>query len=178
MEFLELVKRRKSCRKYIDKPVPRESIERCLEAARLAPSACNCQPWRFIVVTDETLKNKLVEQAFSGMYSVFSFAKEAPVLVVVIREHASYASQLAGTLRGVQYSLVDIGIAGEHFILQATEEGLGTCWIGWFNEKGVKSALGIPKQKKVDTLIALGYPQDPEPKEKKRKSLSEMSKWH
>ena len=175
MNFLELVNRRKSCRRYLNKPVPKESIERCLEAARLAPSACNSQPWQFVVVTDEALKNKLVEESLSGMYAVFSFAKKAPVVFAVIRDRSRYISQLAGALRGVEYSLIDIGIAGEHFILQATEEGLGTCWIGWFNEKAVKKVLGIHKSEKIDALIILGYPEDPGPKQKKRKSLSEMS---
>lgn len=175
MNFLELVNRRKSCRRYLNKSVPKESIERCLEAARLAPSACNSQPWQFIVVTDEALKNKLVGESLSGMYSIFSFAKKAPAVVAVIRDRSRYISQLAGILRGVEYSLIDIGIAGEHFILQATEEGLGTCWIGWFNEKAVKKVLGIHKSKKIDALITLGYPENPEPKGKKRKSLSEMS---
>ena len=133
MAFLDLVKKRRSCRRYLNKPIPREVIERCLEAARLAPSACNSQPWYFIVVDNEEIKNEIVQRAFCGIYSMNSFVKEAPCLVVVVRERSAYAARLAGCLRGIQYSLIDIGIACEHFILKAEEEGLGSCWIGWFN---------------------------------------------
>ena len=157
MTFLDLVRKKKSTRRYSSKPVSRNTIDRCLDAARLSPSACNAQPWSFVVVDDPNLKNALAEKAFSGIYSINSFAKAAPVLIVVITERTSYAASLGGAFRGVQYSLIDIGIACEHFVLQAEDLGLGTCWIGWFNERGVKSTLGIPQHKKIDMLIALGY---------------------
>jgi len=176
MSFLDLAKRRQSCRKYDLKVVPKESIERCLEAARMSPSACNSQPWKFIVVQEPELKEKLAQHAFGGIYSIFDFAKQAPVLVAVVREHQKYTAKLGGFFRGIQYALIDIGIACEHFILQAEEEGLGSCWIGWFNERGAKRALGLDKRKKVDIIIALGYAEDKTVREKNRKSLEEMSK--
>ena len=83
MPFLDLVRKRQSERKYSDMPVPRDVIERCLEAARLAPSACNSQPWTFMVVEGE-LKNRLATAAFSGLYSMNSFAARAPILIVVV----------------------------------------------------------------------------------------------
>jgi len=173
MNFFDLVKKRQSCRKYSSKPVPREALERCLEAARLAPSACNSQAWRFIVVTEPSLRARLAEKAFSGMYGMNSFAKEAPVLVVVVTEKLKFAAQTAGALRGTQYNLIDIGISAEHFILQATEEGLGTCWLGWFDQKGVREALGLSKKDCIDIVISVGYSADPE-REKVRKPTSEM----
>ena len=177
MNFLELVKKRYSCRKYLAKPVSRERIQQCIEAARLAPSACNSQPWNFIVVDDTRLKNDLVNRAFFGKYAMNAFAKDAPVIIAVIRERSSYPAILGGYLRGIQYSLIDIGIACEHFILQAQQEGLGTCWLGWFNEKAVKKALGIPKNKKVDVLISVGYSAQETIPDKNRKPSANISEF-
>ncbi len=157
MALSDLLRHRKSVRDFLDRPVEREKIMMCLEAARLAPSACNSQPWRFIVVDDSQLKNKLCKAAFSGIYSMNSFCRTAPVIVVIISERSRFLAEIGGMFRGLKYYLIDIGIAGEHFILQAEDLGLGTCWIGWFNEKAVKSVLNIPQRKKIDLLIALGY---------------------
>lgn len=157
MAFLDLVKQRRSIRHFLDKPVEREKIMACLEAARLAPSACNAQPWKFIVVDDRELKDKLAEVAFSGIYAMNSFSREAPVIVAIVSEKSRFLTAIGGLFRGTQYYLIDIGIAGEHFVLQASELGLGSCWLGWFNERAVKSVLNIPRDKKVDILIALGY---------------------
>ena len=157
MALLDLIKYRKSVRDFLDRPVEREKILMCLEAARLAPSASNSQPWRFIVVDDRQLKDKLCKAAFGGLYSINSFCKMAPVIVVVISEKSKFLTRIGGIFRGTKFYLIDIGIAGEHFVLQAEDLGLGTCWIGWFNEKAVKSILNIPQHKKIDVLIALGY---------------------
>ena len=174
MSFLDLVKKRQSCRKYLSTPVAKDALERCLEVTRLAPSACNSQAWRFIVVLDPALKSRLAEKAFSGIYGMNSFAKAAPVLVVVVTEKLKFAAQTAGAMRGTQYNLIDIGISCEHFILQATEEGLGTCWLGWFDQKGVHEALGLSKKDSIDIMISVGYSADPQ-REKVRKSTSDMS---
>ncbi len=157
MTLLDLLKHRKSVRNFIGKPVERDKIMMCLEAARLAPSACNSQPWHFIVVDDSQLKNKLCDAAFGGIYSSNSFCKTAPVIVVVVSEKSKFLARIGGMFRSTEYHLIDIGIACEHFVLQATELGLGTCWIGWFNEGAVKTVLNIPQQKKIDILIAVGY---------------------
>lgn len=177
MSFLELVRARQSTRLYSSAEVPREAIERCLEAARLAPSACNAQPWRFIVVDRDPLRKELAQQAFSGLYAMNRFAAGAPVLIVVVTERSTYFARLGGQFRGVQYSLLDIGIACEHLILQAAEEGLGTCWLGWFNEKAVKRLLGLPRAAKVDVIISLGYPAEPGLREKRRKPLEEIREY-
>jgi len=157
MALLDLIKHRKSIRDFLDRPVAREKIMTCLEAARLAPSASNSQPWRFIVVDDKELKNKLCAAAFRGVYFINSFCRTAPVIVVVISERSKFLARIGGMFRGTQYYLIDIGVAVEHFVLEAEDLNLGTCWIGWFNERGVKSVLGIPQDKKIDILIALGY---------------------
>lgn len=178
MKFLELARNRKSARKYSSKPVPRELIEQCLEAARLAPSACNSQPWTFIVVDNEEKKNEIARQTMTGLYKMNAWTETAPVIVVVLTERSRYAARMGGTLRGVKYSLIDIGIACDHFTLQAEELGLGTCWIGWFNERKLKKILDLPKSAKIDVVISLGYPHpDSPPREKRRKPLDEIRRY-
>lgn len=157
MSLPDLIRQRKSVRDFRDQPVEREKIMACLEAARLAPSACNSQPWKFIVVDDPELKDKLSQVAFNGIYAINTFCKKAPVIVAVISEKGKFIARIGGMFRGTRYYLIDIGIAIEHFVLQAEELGLGTCWIGWFNERAVKQVLNIPQYKKIDILIALGY---------------------
>lgn len=106
-----------------------------------------------------------------------SFAKEAPVLVVVVRNKSLYSAQLGGQLRGTQYNLIDLGIACQHLILQAQEEGLGSCWIGWFDERAVKKILKVPRAQKVDIIISLGYSGEKLQEVKTRKLLSEISEF-
>ena len=177
MDFLELVRKRQSTRSYSQKAIPRESIDRCIEAARLAPSACNSQPWSFIVVDKEPLRTRLVEGAFGGVYSMNSFAKKAPAMIVAVTERASYLTRLGGYLKGIQYSLIDVGIACEHLILQAEELGIGTCWLGWFNERAVKDLLNIPREKKVDIMISMGYPEDDSARDKNRRSMDDIRRF-
>jgi nitroreductase len=177
MTFLDLVRTRQSERRYAPTQVPRAIVERCLEAARLAPSACNSQPWTFIVVDDEAVRNRLAEAAFSGLYSMNRFAAKAPVLVAVVTERSKYVARLGGQMRGVQYSLIDIGIACEHFILQAAEEGVGSCWLGWFNEGAVKKVLGLPRGARIDVIISVGYPETPQVREKNRKRREDMARY-
>ena len=157
MALLDLIRNRRSIREFLDKPVEREKIMMCLEAARLAPSAVNSQPWKFIVVDDPAIKKKLCDVAFSGVYSINAFAKKAPVIVVVVSERANYLAQVGGIFRDTRYYLIDVGIATEHFVLQAEELGLGTCWMGWFDEQAVKKVLHIPKDKKLYIVVAVGY---------------------
>ncbi|MBI4833559.1 MAG: nitroreductase family protein [Planctomycetes bacterium] len=171
---MELVKKRQSVRNYLPDIVPREAIERCLEATRLAPSASNSQPWRFIVVESPELKTKLAEAAFSGIYFISAFAKTAPVLIAAVRKPSGYLARMGGFFRGLQYNLIDIGIACEHLVMQATEEGLGTCWIGWFNEKKSKKVLNLSKASRVDIIISMGYASSKETRNKIRKPLDEI----
>jgi len=175
MSFLDLVKKRQSCRCYSSRAVKREKIERCLESARLAPSACNSQPWYFIVVDDPELKNKIVKTTFSTIIRFNMFTLQAPVMVVVISEPQKLIAFVGSKLRGVPYHLVDIGIAAEHFCLQAIEEGLGSCIIGWFNERKIKSLLKLSKSKKVEFVISLGYPAEGDKLRKKdRKKIDNI----
>jgi nitroreductase len=175
--LLDLIQKRQSSRSYLATPVPHELIEKCLEAARLAPSACNSQPWHFIIVDEPALKEKLAEKIFSGPYSMNSFAKQAPVLIIVVSEKTSFMTKIGGYFRGTAYYLMDLGIAVEHFILQAAELNLGTCWIGWFNEREAKKLLALPAGKKLDCVITLGYSQE-HLRTKNRKSIDEIRSYN
>jgi nitroreductase len=168
MTLSEIVLRRRSIRKFLDRPLEREKIEVCLEAARLAPSADNVQPWRFIVVDDPHVRQSFAEQSFSGIYKVCRFAAQAPAIIVILARPDVLANRLGKAVQGTPYYLLDIGIAGEHLVLAATELGLGTCWIGWFNKKRVRKFFSIPRAYDVPAIIALGYP-DPTALEPKRK---------
>jgi len=177
MKFLELVNKRQSVRKYSDKIVEREKIERCLEAARLAPSACNSQPWKYIVVDDPELKEKVAKETFSTIASFNKFVLQAPVIIAIVMEKPSLISQFGGRVKDKDFYLIDIGITAEHFCLQAAEEGLGTCMLGWFNERAVLKLLEIPAKKRIGLLITLGYPAD-EPRNKIRKNFKDICSYN
>lgn len=177
MTFLELCQKRQSDRAYDPgRPIPREMLERCLEAARLAPSACNSQPWHFVVAASPEIRAKLAE-TFAGPYRMNAFAKDAGAIVAIVRRRPRLAALIGGLWRAADFVANDLGSAGEHFILQATEEGLGTCWIGWFHERKIKQILGLSWTDKVENLISVGWAANPVTREKKRKSLCEMSRF-
>ncbi len=160
MDFQELISIRQSARKYQDKPVEKEKIEKLIEAVHISPSACNSQPWRLILVDEPELKNKMAKATFSNTVAFNKFALEAPVIAVLVIEKAKIIARIGGSIKNQEYPMYDIGIAAAHFCLQATELGLGTCMIGWFDEKKIKELLNIPKNRKVGLLITLGYPPD------------------
>ena len=161
MEFMEVVRQRRSVRKYRPDPVPQARLDHILEAARLAPSWANGQCWAFVVVTDAKIRHEL-GQAGNPWIS------DAPVIVVACAD-----PKHSGTKEDQQYYLVDVGIAMEHLVLAAADQGLGTCWIGWFDEPRVKRALGIPADLRVVALTPLGYP-DEAPEPRPRKTLGEI----
>jgi nitroreductase len=166
MSFLEIAKARFSVRKYTDQPVEREKLEMVLEAGRIAPSACNYQPWEFIVITDEE-KRKAMGEAYPQPWFI-----NAPVIIGVM---ANY--ETAWTRRdGKNYADVDVAIAMDHMILQATELGLGTCWIGAFYPEAAREILSIPQHLEPMLFTPLGYPAE-QPREKRRKGLDEVVHW-
>lgn len=173
--FQELVRNRRSVRRYLDKPVEREKILACLEAARLAPSAENVQPWRFLVIDDPDIKQRYAATAFSGIYAFSRFAAKAPVLILIMARPDLMANRIGKRIQGVAFYLIDIGISGEHFALQAEELGLGTCWVGWFSSRATRKFFRIPRQYKIVCIMALGYPEPRPPREPKRKNLAEIA---
>lgn len=163
MDFLELVKARYSVRSYQDRPVDEEVLARILEAVRLAPSGANRQPWRFVVVRNAETRKRLVD-ACNGQ----SFIGEAPIVI------AGCGLMPERIMRcGIPGDPIDLAIALEHLALAATAEGLGTCWIGAFEQDKVREVLGIPQTARVVEVMTLGYPAD-SAAPKKRKSLDEI----
>ena len=165
MSVLKVIMDRRSIRRYLPGPIPEEVILRVLDAARFSPSGKNLQPWKFILVQEETLKQRLVEASVRQ-----SFIAEAPIVVVACGFPDRCYSRMGNYMKSWP---VDVAIALEHLILQAQEEGLGTCWIGAFEEEEVKSILNIPDGVRVLALTPLGYP-DEKPVSRGRKSLEEI----
>lgn len=156
--LLGLMRTRNSCRKYMaDKPVPRDQLEKCVEAARCAPSACNRQPWRFVIVDDPDLVSACRDQVKKPGIPHPWWA-DVPVFVALCAKLDLVTHRVAPVLSGIPYYLIDIGIAGEHFVLAAQSLGLGTCWIGWFKPKAVRKLLNIPRGVRVVSLITVGWP--------------------
>jgi nitroreductase len=176
---VEVIAQRVSCRAYRPDPVPQAHLLQILEAARLAPSACNQQPWRFAVVRDPELRRRIVEEGFLPGINM-NWALAAPVHVVVGMETSFLTHRLGASVSGVDYPWVDIGIAGEHLVLAATELGLGTCWIGWIKPRAIARVVGWPGSIKPTVVITVGYPVEAESGKlpaSRRKPLDEMVRW-
>lgn len=172
--FSELAKIRQSDRKYKTQAVEKEKIIKCLETARLSPSANNSQPWKFVVVDDFDKKEQLAECSIGlGMNK---FTHQSPVMIAVVLEKQNFMSSIGSIIKNKDYCLFDLGIAVNQFCLQAAALGLGTCIIGWFDEKKIKEILGV-KNRRIPLLISLGYPDAPT-REKVRKPLETMSSWN
>ncbi|MDY6865650.1 MAG: nitroreductase family protein [Halobacteriota archaeon] len=181
----EVIEDRRSVRKYRDDPVPDELLLRILEAARLAPSGSNTQPWRFVVVRNEDTKLKLKEAAVNQ-----KFVGEAPVVIACCgdltawREYPKKIKELVSEGPDDEWNLSEVNsrmtmtvrnvaIACEHMVLQAKELGLGTCWVGMMNRENVKEILCVPGHLVVVALLTIGYP-DEEPRIRPRLDLSEI----
>lgn len=165
---------RRSIRRYLSTPVEPEKLRACLDAARIAPSAHNVQPWRFVVVDDPVLKDKLAAEAFSGIYAGSKFAAKAPVILVLLAKPGGAAVRLGSKIQGVPFFLLDMGIAGEHIVLQAEELGLATCWMGWFDYRKARKVLGIPGAFKLVAMMPIGYAETRPTREPPRKSFEEI----
>ena len=174
-----LINRRQSVRKYIPLEVEKEKIDELIEAVRLAPSASNSQPWKLIIVDEPELKNKVANATFSKLVSFNKFAPQASVMAVLVIEKPQIITQIGGSVKNREFPLIDIGIAAEHFCLQAAELGLGTCMLGWFNEKKIKQLLNIPRKKRIGLVITLGYEtEDYKQRKKIRKPVEVMSSYN
>ena len=172
--FQRILAGRRSIRRYLETPVEPEKLRACLEAARIAPSAHNAQPWRFIVLDDPALKDVVTAHAFTGIYRTSRFAAKAPVLMVLLARKTFVAHQLGARFQRLPYYFVDLGIAGEHVVLQAEELGLATCWMGWFNRGRLRRALKIPRRFKIVALMPLGYAEKRPTREPPRKTYDEI----
>jgi nitroreductase len=167
MDLAALVARRSSVRDYLNTPVTDAVIEKVLDAARLAPSACNNQPARFVVVRDEEARRKL-----QPVYDREWFLK-APVIIAACCDRTLSWRRSDGK----DYGDVDVAIALDHLTLAATELGLGTCWIASFNPAQARAALMLPSSVDPVAFTPLGYPGSGHAARKSRKSLAEMVSW-
>jgi len=171
-EFFDLINKRQSCRKYLDKPIEKEKLIKCIEAARIAPSACNSQPWHFVVVNNKELSSKVAMCVQDKVMN--KFASECQSFVIIVEESGNLTSRAGALMKQQDYRSVDLGIATEHLCLSATEQNLGTCILGWFNEKELKKILDINKLKRIRLVVAIGYPENNETRKKIRKNIDEI----
>ena len=175
--LMNLIRARHSCRSYRPDPVPRDHIDKMLEAARLAPSSCNKQPWRFAVITRRDLRESVISRGFLPGMSL-EWVSEAPVLIVMGIHRSLITHRAAPVLSGIDYGWIDLGIAGDHLVLQATELGLGTCWIGWIKPKVIRRILGWPRGIRPAIVFTTGWPgTDSSACETSRLPESNIVKW-
>ena len=174
MDFLEFVSSRQSDRAFDpNRPVEKEKIERILEAARLAPSACNAQPWHMIVVDNPELKNKVADATSERILGMNHFTKQAPVHILLVEEKVNLTSGIGGWVKQKDYAQMDLGVVAAHIVLAAHAEGLGSCIVGWFNEPKMRELLSIPDSKRVWLDIIIGYSVQPV-RAKQRKAFNEI----
>ena len=167
MEFYEVIKTRRSVRLFERDPIPEGVLKKVLEAARSAPSGSNRQPWKFILVRDKNAKKELAA-ACNGQ----RFIVQAPVIIVAVGQNIRYNR---GNYMGDMSFLIDVAISVDHLILAARNEGLGTCWIGSFDNQTIKRLLQIPEDLNVVAVVPVGYPKTMPFKETElRKPLEEM----
>ncbi len=170
MNFQELILKRESCRAYDDaRPVEDEKLQKVLEAVRLAPSACNGQPYHLTVCRGEKAKN--AASATQGM-GMNKFASQAPVLIVISETPYVKTAALGSKIKGNDYRSMDIGIAAAYLTAAATEQGLSTCILGWLDDEKLRKICGVDGA--VRLVITLGYARDESVREKKRKCLEEL----
>jgi nitroreductase len=170
MEFYNVIKTRRSIRSYKKEPIKEDALGRVLEAIRLSPSGSNRQPWKFIIVKDFEVKSKLAKHCMNQLWQA-----EAPIMIVACGPDIGYNR---GGWMGDKSGAIDVAIAFTHLVLAARAEGLGTCWIGAFNNDAIKEVLNIPENYNVVAITALGYPKNHEFTETdRRKPLSEVFSW-
>ena len=158
MSLLEVILNRRSIRKYSEKNIPKDILEKIIEAGRQSPSAANRQPYHFIIVTDQEIKKEI-----SGIFS--RFIRKAPIIIIGC---ANPNARLTGN-----WATIDTTIALENMVLTATSLEIGTCWIGSFDEQKIKEKLNVPENWKIVALISMGYPEE-NPKPRKKKETTEL----
>ena len=179
MNLDQILNTRRSVRSFDSRPVDEKDIISIIEAARLSPSACNSQTWRFIFVTQREIIRKICHEAMRPVIPN-KWLEQAPLVIVGCSQLDIIANRVGARVTGIEYYQIDLGIAMEHMVLKATELGIGTCWIGWFEENKLKKILNIPKKIKVSALLAVGYPKDESTRKRKRKPAEKIAfseKW-
>ncbi len=178
MEFMELLKKRQSTRDFDGTPVDRGLLDKCVEAARLSPSACNSQPWKFIIVDNPELVGKIAGCTYNTIVRFNKFTDNAAAFAVVVMEPGNIASRGSSAFTSLDYAMIDMGIAVENFCLMAAQEEIGTCILGWSSRDKIKKLLDIPENKNVGLLIAIGRSKSKKIRPKQRKDMSEICSYN
>ena len=172
MNFMELCLKRQSCRNFADRPVEHEKLAKCVEAARLAPSGCNAQPWSFVVVEDPKVVPEVAKCAQQmGMNEYISGAR---AFFVVLEEHAVLMPGIRKILDSQYFAKGDLGAAVATLCYAAEDQGLGTCILGIYDREALSRLLNIPQDKRYAGLIAVGYPAEDKVRDKSRKPMAEL----
>lgn len=181
MDFYELAERRQSCRAYSPQAIDPAVLRRIADVARLAPSACNSQPWHIINVTQPEIRDEVAD-ALTSM-GMNRWVDKVPAFMVIVQESPNFTARLGGWIKNKHFPLIDCGILASYISLAATQEQLGSCILGWFDEKRLKKILQIPRSKRVLMVVAIGHGLD-EQRAHQRKSFDEIvsndkynSKW-
>lgn len=167
MNVIEEIVNRRSVRAYNEKPIAEDSLARILEAGRLAPTARNGQDWRILIVSNPEIKSALIDQASPRQ----TFLKQAPIILAACALNPDYVMRC-----GHPAYLIDLAIVLEHIALQAVREGLGTCWIGSFDEAKAKSVLNVPAAVRIVELMSMGH-YDSLPDARERKPVQDLYNW-
>ena len=174
-DFMELASARQSCRDFADTPVEHEKLYRCIEAARLAPSGCNAQPWSFVVVENPELVKEIALCA--QQLNLNAFTSKAQAFIIVLEEHAVLNPKIAPIVYSQYFAKGDLGAAVMSICLEATTLGLGTCILGIYDRTKICELAGIPKDKNFGGLIAVGYPASDKVRSKVRKPIEDIAKF-
>jgi len=180
MNFFELAAKRESCRSYTDEKVSREDLQKMLQTAQLAPSACNSQPWRAIVVDEENSVEAIRPLLQDKISPINRFVRNVPAFIVICEGTACLSARVGGKVKNNHYASLDIGLYTAHLCFAAAELGLGTCIMGWFNEPEIKKLLDIPEHVRIRLVLAVGRSAKDAPREKARKPLENVTafgKW-
>lgn len=174
-DFMELCLRRQSCRSFSGRPVEHEKLVRCVEAAHYAPSGCNAQPWSFIVVEDSSMVKKVVPHV--RPMEMNGFCEKAAAFILVVEEHATLVPLYRNMIDSQYFARFDAGSATAYLCLEAESLGIGTCILGSFNRDALRELLEISMDKPITMVVALGYPETPQVRQKNRKPLEEVARF-
>ena len=176
-DYFELVRRRESCRNFDpNRMVEKEKLTRCAEAAWLAPSACNGQPWRYLIVTNPELAEKL--RPLMMELGQNKFLQKCPAFAVVLEENTVLKVSLSQKFKDQDFAPIDVGLSVSQFCYAATEQGLSTCIIGWHNENKIRELFGLPKTARVRLVLAIGYAASDKLREKTRKPIEDVIRYY
>ncbi len=176
-DYFDLIARRESCRNFDpNRPVEKEKLQRCAEAAWIAPSACNGQPWKYLIVTNPELNEKL--RPLMMELGMNKFVKNCPAFAVVLEEATVLKVSLSQKFKDQDFAPIDVAFSASQFCYAATEQGLSTCIIGWHNEQKIRELFGLPKTTRVRLILAIGYAADETLRKKQRKPIDDVIRFY